>query len=284
MTRSGGSGSFRVIAGLVLSATLAFACGTVAGAAPRGTQSTVPSTERTGLLRAICEGAVRSASCSRCPAYAGELELEPIGVGPYHLGSFVQPGAREAYVALTGCDTKPSNFGGGVLLRRSASGTWRVLRYDSGTAPNTCRRFRYETGTALLVCLGGGSGQGFSIDSVGALYMGPSKTTYKSVLAVQSNIAACQPNLDVMTMLDWRAADLDGDNATDLELTVRESHAVRPAGADDCDDSVRGRVVTHRLGFRFDGVRFTPTARSAALVACLQSDALGEGIPASYCA
>ncbi len=218
--------------------------------------------------------------CRQCPPYTpGESPLESIVVDSIHTGAFVNPGASEAYAALTGCDDKPNQFGGGVLLRKTGS-VWRVVRYDPGLAPNSCQRFRYKTGTVLLVCAGGYGAQGYSLENIYAQYIGPRTTSAKSLLEVQSNAGTCQPDFDAMTIKSWKQVDIDADGRLDLQATVSETHAVRAA---DCGEPAPAKVVLHRLNFRFDGVRFTPTAASAPTVECLGSFAAGTGKPGVYC-
>jgi hypothetical protein len=237
---------------------------------------------RKALVAAVCQGKVMSSTCSICPTTAGSADDGlPITVGPFHVGAFITAGATEAYVGLNGCDGKPAGFTGGVLLRQT-KGVWKVLRYDSGANLNACLRFRYETGTSLLACYGYGGGQGYAVESVIALYTGPSETLFKPIFSVQDNSAACRPTIDVVMFRSWRAIDLNRDKKQDLEVRVDESHM--PGNENECEpESEPGKVVTHRIGFLFDGKRFTVSPKAKATVACLSSDELGESVPTKYC-
>lgn len=237
---------------------------------------------RKALVATVCQGRVTSSTCSVCPTFAGASgDGLPIRVGPFHVGAFIAPGATEAYVGLNGCDAKPAGFTGGVLLRQ-AKGVWKVIRYDSGANLNACLRFRYETGTALLACYGSGGGQGYAVESVVALYTGPSETLQKPMLTIQDNSAACRPTIDIITFRSWRTIDLNRDKKQDLEVQVDESHT--PGNVNECEpDAQPGKVVTHRVGFLFDGTRFTVSPKAKATVACLSADELGESGPVKYC-
>ena len=215
-----------------------------ANAQLKGAGPTVSIAQRKALLSAICDKGVSGLKCAECPTYSfpGDNGF-PSSVGPFRLGSFVTPKATEAYVSLTGCDSKPAGFTGAVLLRM-VKGKWKVLRYDSAVDISNCLSFPYETGTTVLACAGGGGGQGYYIESVYALYTGPTKTLSKSILSVQSNEAACRPTIDEMSFRSWRRVDANGDKKLDLELRVDESHAA--AKADDCEGSVPGKTAASR--------------------------------------
>jgi hypothetical protein len=218
--------------------------------------------------------------CRRCPTYTPGIEdLGEISVDPIQTGAFVTPKAVEAYVGLMGCDAKPNQYGGGVLLRKTGS-TWKVVRYDGGLAPIGCARFPYQTGTVLLVCPSGYSAQGYVVEEISAHYVGPRSSTAKQILSVQANSANCDPIIDNMTIEAWQAVDHDGDKRLDLRAVVAETHVDR---GPDCADPPPGKTVRHTLNFLFDGVRFTPTRSSAPTVACLATYPNGSGRPGVYC-
>jgi hypothetical protein len=247
-------------------------------------RSTTPTaSQRRSLLRAICEGEVTSESCGVCPSYAGEANtVGAFSVGPYHVGAFVTPGAQEAYVGLSGCDGAPAGANAGGVLLRLRGGTWRVVRYDPGEAPYQCQNFPYVTGTTLLVCEGGGGGQGFQIQSVYALYIGPSKATSKQLLAVQSNDGACQKTVDIVEITSWKPANLNGDKLPDLSMSISESRAERVGGG--CSEPQdENTPSTYNVGFLFNGKTFTAQPKSKAIVNCLNSQSLGDGVSGTYC-
>lgn len=276
------AGRVRAMVGGVVMLSMTLAVSAIpASAQLKGSGSTVSVAQRRALLAAICDKGVDGQKCAECPSYSfpGDSGF-PSSVGPYRLGSFITPKATEAYVALTGCDSKPAGFTGGVLLRM-VKGKWKVLRYDSAVDISNCLSFPYQTGTTVLVCTGGGGGQGFYIESVYALYTGPTKTLPKSILSVQSNESACRPTIDEMSFRSWRRVDANGDKKLDLELRVDESHAA--AKADDCEGSAPGKVVTHTIAFLFDGQRFTVSPKAKATAMCLDIEDLGGVSPTTYC-
>jgi hypothetical protein len=239
----------------------------------------VNTATRNAIRNVICGPSGR---CTTCPDYTTGESGQPITVGTIHLGSFINAGAKEAYVALFGCEERPYNSVGSVLLRNTG-GRWRFVRYDRGVNVNTCQRFDYDGGTVVLTCNDSSFGQGYVIDSVYAIYTGPKKTSTVSLLTAQTNEETCQGTIDRVVLTGWRQRDTNGDGDSDLVVSVEESHADRP-GAGECEEAAdTGRVQRYDLIFLFDGKRFTPAPRSARTVKCLEDDSRGLGVPGTYC-
>jgi hypothetical protein len=237
---------------------------------------------RRALLRAICQGDVQGPTCGQCPTFVENPDDGDIEVGPFHLGSFVNPGSAEAYVGLSGCEGKPAGFTGAVLLRK-AKGTWSVVRYDSGSDVRTCLRFPYKTGTTLLTCFLSGNGAGgVYAEGVGAHYVGPAKSTVVPMIVVQDTSGACFENKDVVSLIGWTQRNVNADRRPDLILTITESHS-KATPNDLCQSQKPSKVVTHRIAFIFDGVRFAPAPGAAATVACLNNNEVGGETRSDYC-
>jgi hypothetical protein len=269
------------------SVVVALACAVVAAALIpnerasaqiQGYGGNASAAEQRALLRAVCQGEVRGDTCSPCPDYAGEDAGLGVTVGPFHMGSFVTPKAREAYVQLFGCDAKPNGFVGSVLLRRAGvNSPWKVVRYDAGVSTSACLPYAYQTGTRLLVCVqGGGVSQGYVTESVAAIYTGPKSTTARPILVVQDSTATCQPMWGSVSLSDWHDSYLDTDRQRDLELVVTERRGRKDDSCEE-DTTAAGPNVTHRLWYRFDGVRFTVMAASRRTHQCLLDEATGTG-------
>jgi hypothetical protein len=237
---------------------------------------------RAALLEAVCGpyNVNDDGGCFECPTFTGGDEQLEITVSNIHTGAFVNPGSTEAYLSLNGCEGKPADFGGGVLLRKSKSG-WKVVRYDAGQAPGNCARFRYETGTVLLVCDGSYFGQGWVTETIGAQYVGPTSTARRPMLYVSANEETCKAKVHAFNLESWEPATIKSGAATELRVVVTENHSVQ--NPDNCEITSTGKVVTHRLTFRFDGKRFAPNKASAATVACMEGFFLATRADNNYC-
>jgi hypothetical protein len=269
----------------VLGLVFAISSGATGGTARADLKGAAPSisvVERREILKVLCEGNVKGQTCGVCPSYSSPQDSDGLSprVGPYLLGMFVEPKAKEAYVSLYGCDYRFAAYTGAVLLRKT-NAIWKVVRYDESTDARNCFRFPYKTGTTVLACYGNGGGQGYFVEAIYALYIGPEKTTSKPILSVQSNEAACQSTLDEVSFRSWRRADLNADSQGDLELVVTEAHA--KANAESCESSRSGPTVRHRIAVLFDGTRFTVSPKSLATATCLDSNELGGEAPTTYC-
>jgi hypothetical protein len=251
------------------------------GGLPPGTPGNASKAETAALLAALCEGRVSGSTCRKCPTGTDTEAGLPISVGPYRVGSFTAPGAKEALVRLYGCDTNPAQNRGTVLLRQGRGGAWKVLRYDSGVDTENCLAFPYQTkGVTLLVCEGFALGQGYMISSAMAVYVGPKKSTVKPVVTATDNSGACENTVDILSLVGWRQRDFDGDKIPDLQVTVDEAHAENK-NVDKCQSEQKaGKSVRYDVSFRFDGTRFTATPGSKATVDCMAGEASNRG---KYC-
>jgi hypothetical protein len=269
----------------VLGLALAVSAGATGGTARADLKGAAPSisvVERREILKVLCGGNVKGQTCGVCPSYSSPQDSDGLSprVGPYLLGSFVEPKATEAYVSLYGCDYRFAAYTGAVLLRKT-SNVWKVVRYDESTDARNCFRFPYQTGTTVLACYGNGGGQGYFVEALYALYIGPKKTTSKPILSVQSNDAACRSTLDQVSFRSWRRADLNADARPDFELVVDEAHT--KASTESCEPEGVGKIVTHRIPVLFDGTRFTVAQKALATATCLDSGELGGQAPTTYC-
>jgi hypothetical protein len=248
-----------------------------------GSPGTANKADQAAIRKAVCDRGVSANTCRVCPTYtAGVQDFGDIRLGPLRVGAFTTPGATEAYVSVFGCEARPNNLGGSVLLRKTGR-AWKVVRYDAGLLSSECLRFPYESGTTLLTCTGFWAGQGYLIESIVAVYLGPTKTNTKLVMQVQDNEGSCERDIAAMSISAWRVVNAGGPTGTDLELTVTEGRAERTS--DDCLEEFSMDGTRHRVRFVFDGVRFSPAAADRALFTCLSTN---ESVPArrttSFCA
>jgi hypothetical protein len=250
-----------------------------AGAELRGVAGDASAAQEKALLAQVCTGGVREGRCRQCPSYtSGEFQQGP-EMGPIRLGSFTTPKAAEALVTIIGCEAHVNSWVGTVLLRKT-KGTWKRIRYDAGIDVSNCLKFPYQTGVTLLVCESGWTGQGISVQSVSAVYVGATKTAAKIVQVVTDNQGACLPTRDAVSITNWKQADVNSDGRIDLVLTVSEAHATQKDGCQDASKPVAGKTVVATLNYVFDGVRFSVAPASKKAAACFGDQSGAAGV---YC-
>jgi hypothetical protein len=166
-----------------------------------------------------------------------------------------------------GCESHATNFGGSVLLRRSA-GSWRRLSFTPGLRSDRCLRFARSDGRDALVCFGHWQGQGFEEATVDLLTFGsdglPSSARLLDLHGILRSFLVCQADqrgkahrLSILT--GWRriAGAVPG-----LELRLREESFTTP---DFCtnqnDDEAVAKGIFARLQAFRDAHAHSATVR-----------------------
>jgi hypothetical protein len=116
------------------------------------------------LLEAVCPGHVvtgKAIECKvTCPAFTDfKGENQPWIVRRITRGHFLSPESDDAVLAMDGCESHASNFGGTSLLTRQR-GRWSMLWYKSEIPTGKCHRVKLESAREILICLGDYGGQG----------------------------------------------------------------------------------------------------------------------------
>jgi hypothetical protein len=250
-----------------------------AGAQLKGTAGDASAADAKAILAQVCTGGVSGSSCRTCPSYtAGDFQSGP-EIGPMRLGSFTAPKAQEALVTIVGCEPHVNSWLGTVLLRK-IKGRWKRVRYDAAVDVGNCLKFPYQSGVTLLVCESGWTGQGVTLQSINAIYVGASKTNSKILQLVTNNAGACLPTRDEVSIINWKQSDANDDGRADLMLTVSESHVSQQDGCQDASNPTSGKTVLTTLNYLFDGVRFTVAPGSKKAAACFGDEAASAG---TYC-
>lgn len=273
----------RLIRGLAVTAFVTIASSLFplsANAELKGVAGNATAADQRSLLAAVCTGGVKGSTCRKCPSYTAGDYTGSVSIDTMRVGSFTAPKIQEALVTIVGCEPHVNSWLGTTLLRKT-KGRWKMVRYDAGVDVSTCLSFPYQSaGVALLVCEGGWAGQGVTVQSVNAIYVGPTESTIKHLLIVQDNSGACQPTVDVVSVTAWAQRDIDGDKIPDLSLSVDEAHATNPKSGECQSEQKAGKSARYDLIFRFDGTRFTATNGSKETVKCLDSEGGPNG---KYC-
>jgi hypothetical protein len=168
---------------------------------------------------------------------------------------------------VNGCEPHANNFGGTVLLRWLGLTKWQFVRYDAGRRTSDCLKFAGRDGLDRLVCQNGWSGQGFNTQGVTLENFAPGKDG-TDLVRTTSNAGQCFDakyfDFEIKSVL---ARDVNRDGRKDLWLEVSERHFVAPKNWNCGDEIPWATSKLHRLEFVFDGLRFVPSKRTAALVA-----------------
>ncbi len=248
----------------------------VANADLKGIAGNATAADQRSLLAALCTGGVTGSNCRKCPTYTAG-DYTGVSVGTMRLGSFTAPKQQEALVTIIGCEPHVNSWLGTSLLRKT-KGRWKMVRYDAGVDVSTCLSFPYQSaGVTLLVCEAGWSGQGYTIQSVNAIYVGPTKSTSKPLLIVNDNSGACRPTVDIVSVTAWAQRDVDGDNIPDLTLSIDEAHTKNPNSGECQSEQKAGKSANYDVTFRFDGTRFSASSGSKATIDCLADEAGNNG-------
>lgn len=114
----------------------------------------IPAVERAALLRAVCENKAtltgKAVGCKVCPSYVGMELKDSLTVDGLVFGAFTATGKAEAIARVQGCESHSANFGGLVLLQRTANG-WTRTGY-SGGLPGACQKVTPPGGPDRLFC------------------------------------------------------------------------------------------------------------------------------------
>jgi hypothetical protein len=207
-------------------------------------------------------------SCNPCPSFTGfagdgdSLSLTNV--------IFAKPLIKTETLAImdvSGCESHSTNWGGTVLLRWLGLTKWQFVRYDAGRRTNDCLKFSGRDGLDRLVCQNGWSGQGLNTQGVTLENFAPNKEGI-DLVRTASNAGQCfDAKLYDFEITSVLARDLNRDGRKDLQLEVWERHFDAPKKWNCGDDVPWTSSKRYVLEFMFDGLRFTPTKPTAALVA-----------------
>ena len=111
------------------------------------------------LWKVVCPENVIGRETCECPeftAFPDGADWRPVRM---IRGHFLSPTSDDAVLAMDGCESHGSNFGGTILLTRQ-SGKWTMLWYKGGVPTTNCHRVKLQSGREILICLGEWGGQG----------------------------------------------------------------------------------------------------------------------------
>jgi hypothetical protein len=206
--------------------------------------------------------------CNPCPSFTGFAgDGDSSSLTNVIFAKVLRKTETLAIMDVSGCESHSTNWGGTVLLRWLGLTKWQFVRYDSGRRTNDCLKFSGRDGLDRLVCQNGWSGQGLRTQGVTLENFAPGKDGIDLVRAA-SNSGQCFDakyfDFEIRSVL---ARDVNRDGRKDLRLEVQERHFDAPQDWTCSDDVPWVTSKLHRLEFVFDGLRFVPSKRTAALVA-----------------
>lgn len=212
----------------------------------------------------------------------------------YH-GAFVEPGADEVAAVFEGCEPHAMNFGGTLFARKTAAG-YRAITYASAFHPASCQVYHRPDRRDELVCdwFDAHQTMGFTqilaYDAARATGDDPLKA-WDALATVNDNSGGVcfgvSPDVGVKQgkVVGYRFEDRNGDHVPDLLVDVLHratpySAATAAAIQKKCREAAAagreeptmdvpallGQPVKETLELLFDGERFKPTPKTAALI------------------
>ena len=224
--------------------------------------------EAAELLAVVCPGASQGNACKPCPAFTSfKGEDDALTLSAVTYGRFSDAKATDAILNLSGCEPHVNNFGGSVRLRWQGLTNWKFLEYSPGDRANDCLKFPLRDGREALVCSSYYANMGVEIEGLGMTDYAKAKGS-QFLMSVSSNLGQCfDRQLQEVRIGRFARRDLNRDGRPDLEVEVSEARATAPKNWKCEDGEAKMPVATrHRLEFYWDGVKFTPSAKTRALL------------------
>jgi hypothetical protein len=239
------------------------------------------------LLQAVCPGAVavgKEIGCAvKCPDYT-DFKGDPFdwSLKAVIVGHFLSPTSDDAALAMVGCESHGSNFGGTILLTKR-SGKWKMLWYKAGVTTEECHKVVLADRRELLACIGSDGAQGNMETS---LYVEDLRDPRTVLMAARDDDGTFFSALDDTATCGWPQdadkpdvkpvqashiervefpTDAKGTPGVAVTATLGRKQLTR-AEVDECmanthDPRVPGRI--YQMHFVLDGGRFKATPTSA---------------------
>jgi len=239
----------------------------------------------------LCKGRPphRQGDLLTCPCLDGSGAPSPeepaqggANVVSLYLGSFTEPGRRQALVSLGSCG--PMNSPAALLLLEEVDGAWRKVSYqappevsvpgpiDLHELSDTCLSWTPPGGTTRLVCInsvayfGRAFAPSFGLTVLYAVEPAGGEPSYKDLLHLADNTQASCDTMPQRHLARVAAWHLDG-GGTNPRLTVKlrtgDKRTTQHGDTPACRaDRPAGTDVT--LTFAWNSEAWNPTAESAA--------------------
>ena len=265
--------------------------------------------DKLAIVEQICPAAINHLNgkvlvgCRACPPFSsvegrpdGIVAVDPPSFWPLELrypGAFTKPGASEVAAVFQGCESHGENYGGTLLVEKTASG-YRSASYLSGVHPDSCQSYRRPDGRDLLVCQWLDVHQSDSATRLFVYDFAQSDADdmmkgWKDLASVRdtTGLGLCM-GVDLTLgvhqgrVLGFHFEDRNKDRRLDLVVDIEHRHTAPSAAlaakvenackkakpTPDGDLSVNvaallGAPVKDRLEFLFDGQSFQPTPKTA---------------------
>lgn len=267
--------------------------------------------EQLAIAQGICAAAIKHVDgkvlvgCRACPPFSGAaghpdgiVAVDPADFYPLELsftGAFTKAGATEIAAVFQGCESHAENFGGTLLIEKTASG-YKAGNYHSGVHPDSCKPYHRADGRDLLVCQWADAHQSIGFSSVFAYDFSLStpdevEKGWKDLATVHDNSFQLCMGVDPTEgvnqgrVIGYRFEDKNADGKLDVVIDVEHRHtagsaaltakvdkackAAKPKG-DDAPSvdaaALLGKPVKASLVLIFDGQTFKATAASEKII------------------
>jgi hypothetical protein len=203
--------------------------------------------------------------CTVCPSYTDfRGNREPFDLRAVYQGHFSTTDTEQLLLALNGCESHASGYGGAILLTRDRT-AWKKSAYFKGDNATNCLSFQAGDGLNRLVCSAGDSHAGDSVYWIrGVSYKGNS-LRQEPLLDVGGNMGTGSPV--ARYCYDQNIGTLEKlPSGNGFRVVVTETRGLLPTGDDACGvtDIPMEPAQTLNLNFRFDGNHFALTPESQA--------------------
>jgi hypothetical protein len=183
-------------------------------------------------------------------------------------GHFTSPQDDNLILDGSGCDSHAKNFGGSYLFA-IRDGKAHLLRYNPGLITDQCHKFGFEDGRNFLVCRGGWTGQGESIENVSVVSFDASgRGTQKFLLSTSDLSGSCSgDDAQIVRQSEITGIEFepkDSEKITGMKVTAnlgkvpcsKASSAAKRA-------KPAGNLKSYTVEFLFDGHLFQVAPGSA---------------------
>ena len=216
-----------------------------------------------GAMQEVCENSAATnidangqSQCTVCPSYTDfHGNREPFYLRAVYQGHFSATNGEQLLVALNGCESHASGFGGSVLLTRDGT-VWKKSAYFKGDSAWKCLSFKARDGLDRLVCSAGDSHAGNSVYWISAASYKDNALHAEPLLGLSGNMAGLPIARYCYDQDIGTFEKLPTGNG--FSVAVVQSKGLLPPGDDACGvtDIPMEPTQTVNLKFQFDGDHF----------------------------
>jgi hypothetical protein len=216
-----------------------------------------------GAMQQVCESSAATNidangqfQCTACPSYTDfHGNRESFYLRAVYQGHFSTTNAEQLLLAMNGCESHASGFGGSVLLTRDGD-VWKKQSYFKGDSAWKCLSFKAHDGLDRLVCFAGDSHAGNSIYWINVVSYKDNSLHAEPLLDLSGNMAGSPIARYCYDQDIGTFEKLPSGNG--FRVVVTQTRGLLPPDEDACGvtDIPMEPAQTLNLSFQFDGDAF----------------------------